>query len=145
MNKKTYDINALKLLYPFEIINISEKALIKVGLYEKRGNLFYDVIFELNDKYIFLGRFDKTHNSFKVKYNDGKILICYEEFKNQEKEMKIIKVLSLYEIVDDTFYSCTEEEALELFNENLDSSYLKNKKNKILRSDVEKIRRLRAF
>ena len=136
------DINKVKLIYTIDNIKISEEINIKINLCEKRGNRFYDVVFYLKDKEILLGRFDKEENKVCAKYKDGKILIYNNKFNKHTNQMEIIKVLSLYEIVDDTFYSCTEEEALNIFDKSIDASYLKNKNNPIYRSDIEKTRRL---
>ena len=140
MNKEN-DINTPKLLQPLDVIKIGEDAKIVIGLYEKRGNKFYDVTLNLKDKQIFLGRFDKTFDFFKVLYNNGKILTCYENFDKDSGSIQILEVLSLYEIVDDTFYSCIEEEALTMFDPNIDASYLRNKNNLIYRTDIEKRKR----
>ncbi len=137
------DINTPKLLYPKDIIKIGENAQINIGTYEKRRDVFQDVILELNNKEIFLGRFNKDENKLIVKYKDGKILIGYQEFKKETEDMRIIKVLSLYEMLDDTFISCTEKEALNMFDPNIDDSYLKNKDSLIHRADIEKKIRLR--
>ena len=141
--KDMLDINTPKLLYPKDIIEIGEKARITVGTYEKRRDVFQDVILELSGKEIFLGRFIKDEKLLTVKYNDGKILIGYNEFKKEVEDMRIIKVLSLYEIVDDTFISCTENEALNMFDNNIDDTYLKNKDALMHRADIEKRKRLR--
>ena len=137
------DINTPKLLYPKDIIKIGENAQISIGTYSKRNNTFQDVILELNGKEIFLGRFNKEEDSLAIKYNDGKILMGYQTFKKETGDMRIIKVLSLYEMLDDTFISCTEKEALNMFDSNIDDSYLKNKDALIHRSDIEKKKRLR--
>lgn len=136
-------INTPKLLYTKEIIEIGENAKISIGTYEKRRDIFQDVVLELNNKEIFLGRFNKEENKLIVKYNNGKILIGNEEFKQEVQEMRIIKVLSLYDMLDDTFYSCTEKEALNMFDSNIDSEYLKNKDALMHRTDIEKKKRLR--
>lgn len=138
-----YDVNEIKLIYNINTLKISEDAFIKIDLIEKRGNKFFDVILTLKEREIFLGRFDKTFDKINAKYKDGKILIFYEEYTKETEKMEIIKILSLYEIIDDMFYSCSEKEALELFDKNIDSSYLKDKDNKIYREDVEKNRRLK--
>lgn len=141
MNNKELNINIPRLLGPVDEIKIGENAVIEKGLYEKRGNKFYDIKIKLQDKEIFLGRFNKTFDRISVKYKDGKILICNEEFKKDS--MKIVDVLSLYDILDDTFYSCTEEEAIKIFNPNIDYSNLKNKKRNISRADIEKLKRIK--
>ena len=134
--------NETKLVYLFETIKINEKSFINIKLNEKRNNKFFDVIFNLNGKEIFLGRFAKDFNIINAKYKDGKILIYYENFNQNKHCMTINKVLSLYDILDDTFYSCTEIEALNIFDSSIDSSYLKQPENLIHRSDVEKSKRL---
>ena len=134
--------NEPKLLGPIETIKISENLTIKKGLYEKRGNAFYDISIVLLDKEIFIGRFPKDFNDIKIKYKDGKILVYYDELNEEYEKKIIIKVFSLYDIIDDVFYSCTEEEALTKFDDNIDTSYLKNRNNYIYRSDIEKTKRL---
>ena len=56
--------------------------------------------------------------------------------------MQITDVHTLYDIADDVCYSMNESELLNLFDSELDSSYLKNTNKLIVRSDVEKRRRL---
>ena len=141
--KDMLDINTPKLLYPKDIIKIGENAQINIGTYEKRRDVFQDVILDLNGKEIFLGRFNKDENQLIVKYKDGKILIGYQEFKKETEDMRIIKVLSLYEMLDDTFISCSEKQALNMFDPNIDDSYLKNKDALMHRADIEKRIRLR--
>lgn len=141
MNNKNLDINIPKLLGPVDEIKIGENSIIEKGLYEKRGNSFYDIKLKLKDKEIFLGRFNKTFDRLSVKYKEGKILVCNEEFKADG--IKIVSVLSLYDILDDTFYSCTEEEAIQIFDPSIDQSYLKNKTRNISRTDIEKLKRIK--
>lgn len=137
------DINTPKLLYKKQIIEIGETAKISIGTYKKRNDVFQDVVLELNNNEFFLGRFLKSENLLTVKYKDGKILIGYEEFKQDTQDMRIIKVLSLYEMLDDTFIFCTEKEALNMFDSNIDDTYLKNKEALMHREDLEKRKRLR--
>ena len=133
----------LKLLSLVETIKISENAFINVSLYQKRNSVFYDVVLNLNGKEIFLGRVPQSEKKLIVKYKDGKILLAYKSHINDDEGMKIIKVLSLYEIVDDTFYSCTEKEALNIFDSSLDDSFLEEENSLIHRTDLEKKKRLR--
>jgi len=137
-----YDRNKEKLIYTVSKIKISEDAFIEIKEYEKRGTRFHDVIFKLKEKEIFLGRFIKIYNTVKANYKDGKILLYHEEYNEKNKEMNIIKVLSLYNILDDIFYSCSEVEALNIFDPLLDSSGLKTPDYLIYRSDLEKRKRL---
>ena len=136
-----YDINKPKLVHSKDIIKISDKVSIEIGLYTKRGSSFYDVVLKNNSKEIFLGRFPKMYDTVKAKYNDGKILIFNDRFDEEAKTVKIIKVHSLYDILDDTFLSCTEEEAITMFDSTLDTSGLISSQNMIYRSDIEKVRR----
>lgn len=135
--------NDLKLLNLVETIKISEVAFINVSLYQKRNAVFYDVVLNLNGKEIFLGRVPHIEKKLIVKYKDGKILLAYKSHINELEGMKIIKVLSLYEILDDTFYSCTEKEALNIFDSSLDDSFLQEENSLMHRVDLEKKKRLR--
>ena len=131
------DINKPQLKYEPTIIRIDDKNYVSISEYSKRGNSFYDVIFNNNGKEVFIGRYNKILDNVKVMYNNGKILV-YSDIKNN----LIIKVYSLYDILDDTHYSLSEVEALQLFNPDLDTSFLKNKDRSVVRTDVEKRHRL---
>lgn len=136
------NIDEPKLIYNIDTIKIGEGATIKIDFYEKRGTRFYDIVLNLKDKEIFIGRFNKGEETIKAKYNDGKIIICDERLIEGENKVGIMKVFSLYDILDDTFYSCTEEEALNIFDSSIDTSHLKDKNKPIYRADIEKKRRL---
>ena len=99
------DINTPKLLCPKDVMKIGESAQITIGTYQKRINVYQDVVLELNDKEIFLGRFVTEEDKLVVRYKDGKILIGRE--KQENNVTKMTKVLTLYEVVDDMFYSCS--------------------------------------
>lgn len=121
---------------------INNTNFILISEYKKRNNDFYEIIFNNNGKEVFLGKFNKEFGKIAAKYNEGKILIFVENSIN-DKAYVITNVLGLYDILDDTFYSMTEEEALNTFDANLDSVYLKNKRNLIAREDVEKRHKVR--
>lgn len=137
------NINVPKQIGSPEVLEIGENIYVSTTLYEKRGNRFYDVSFINKDKEFFIGRFDKEDSAIKIDYKDGKILIYLNSFNRECEKMVITKVLSLYDILDDTTYACTEEEALKLFDNNIDTKYLQNKDNLIIRRDVEKRNRLK--
>ena len=137
------NINIPKLIGSKDILKIGNNLTVEKGLYEKRGNRFYDIVLKTNEEVIFLGRFNKEQNSIDIEYKDGKILICQRKFDNDNQVFKVIKVLSLYEILDQTFYSCTEREALNIFDPSIDTSNLINGDNSIVRTDVEKLRRIK--
>ena len=137
----------IKLIRPKKIVNINDHAAIELALYCQRHGAavseFYDVEFKINDKRILLGRFNNIDQdcSLDVKYNNGKVLVFEEKYNKSTKKFEITKVHSLYEIVDDTFYSCTEEDAIDIFDKKLNSTYLENKDNMIYRADIEKIKK----
>ena len=137
-----YDINTPKIISK-NILRISDTVWIEKSLYEKRGYKFYDIELSLNSNKIFLGRFSKDYNDLDVKYNEGKILICNTKFDFESKKIVIIKVLDLYDMSDDMFYCTTEQEALNIFDSNIDTSYLTNKNKFIVRNDIEKKKKLR--
>lgn len=134
-------VNEKKLKYKAEIVNINENNYISVSEYEKRGNSFFDVVFNNNGKEIFIGRYNKELKKINVKYNNGKILVFTNDFI-KDKGVFITDVLSLYDVLDDTFYSVTKLEALNVFDPTIDSSYIKNKNKLIVRDDIEKYDRM---
>lgn len=134
--------NNLILRYKPEIIRINDKNFISIYEYKKDLNILFDVIFNNDGKEIFIGRFIKEFNNIRAKYHNGKILVYETSFIKKIKENHITKVYALYDIVDDTFYSVTEEEALVLFDLNLCTKHLKNKDNSLIRTDLEKMKRL---
>ena len=124
-----------------QIIKINDSSMIEIGQYRKLNDIYYTVVLKLKNKEIFLGKFSKDYSGFKVQYNNGKILIYTDIFDRESYSFKINRVLSLYEILDDLFYSCTEFEALEIFDPTIDKSFLENKDRSIFRNDSEKKRR----
>lgn len=137
------DIYAPKLLFTNEVAKIGENAKILIKKYEIRKNYVEDVVLVYPDKEILLGRFDQDVNILFALYNDGKILVGHKDFKDDVKDMKVIEVDLLYDVADDTFYSCTEKEALSIFDKNIDSSYLKHEDKYIYRDDIEKKSRIK--
>ena len=134
--------NNKKILEPIYTLKISDNLIIEKCLYQTTGNTFYEVVLKTDKNEIFIGRFTKELNNLRVTYNNGKILVYYDNFIQEERQMKVIKVLSLYDILDDIFYSCTEEEALNIFNPNIDTNYLEDPDRYIYRSDLEKRKKL---
>lgn len=131
-----------KAIFQPEIILIDQGKYIKIQLFEYRSKLYYEVVFVNNGSEKFIGEYERDDNRIEVAYSNGKVLVYYNEYNTNQKRMCLSKVLTLYNIDDDTFYACTEEEALNIFNPNLDSSFLNDKENFIMRVDVEKKKRL---
>ena len=134
------DINEEKIKWEPLIIKIDEKNYIKKIDLEKRGNSFCDIVFNNCGKEIFIGRYESDSKNIKVLYKNGRILVYSDKFIKEK--MQITDVHTLYDIADDVCYSMNESELLNLFDSELDSSYLKNTNKLIVRSDVEKRRRL---
>lgn len=134
--------NTIKSIEKPIIYKIDDNNYIKTQLLEKRGTKFYDVVFYNNGKEIFIGRFFNDLDNLKVAYNKGNILIYCDKYNEKEHKYNIVEVISLYNIIDDTFYSVTEEEALSIFDDKLISVFLKNKDKRINRNDLEKRKRL---
>lgn len=128
---------ALSLYDAIKII-IDDNNYISVQLFEKQRIKYYEVTFINNEKQIFLGKFYKEDYLFNVSYKNGKILIHNDEFDHGLAQMQIKEVLALYDIIDDIFYYCTEENAVKIFDETIDSSNIKRKNNKLLRSSVKR-------
>ena len=132
------NINIPKKIGNPSIYQINEKNIVEIQLYEKRGKNFYDVNFNNNGNVIFLVRFDKEDNRISVSYNNGKIMLYYENFNREKQELLISDILALYSIIDDTFYSCTCEEALNIFDKTLNVDGLINPNKNLIRTDIEK-------
>jgi len=136
--------NSTKPISEPMIYLIQGKNYIKTQLFQKRNAQFYDVIFYNNGKKIFIGRYNNDYDNFRVAYNKGKILLYSDNYEETNKESKyvITNVISLYDILDETFYSVTPEEALDIFAPNLSEFYPKKNEKPIHRIDLEKRKRL---
>lgn len=128
---------------PSAINRINDKNFINTQLYRKKTYSFYDVILNKNGKEVFIGRFDKENDFIQTKYNNGKILVYYDKFDNSTGKLQVIEVLALFDMLDELVYACTEEEALSIFDKNIDTSYLKNPDRNIRKSDIERKKRIR--
>lgn len=138
MNNDKY---AEKLIGKPRIVKLSENVFIEIKRIKITINEFEDVILHNNNREIFLGRFGTYFDLLEAEYKDGKIMIYRSKINFQTKEKEITKILTLYEILDDTFYSVTEKEAMELFDQSMNSSFLGKPNESICRSDVEKKQR----
>lgn len=118
-------------------IEISKENFILIKNYRKGASEYSIVSLHLkNQDVFFIGSFNEEFDNLNVKYKDGRILVyCGVE--------KISKVLSLYDIVDSTFYSCSEKEALNIFDPNIDDSILKESNSMIWVSDIKKKKTLK--
>ena len=123
------------------IDKIGENAKIEIRHYRKKGETYYVVIFKIDEREVFLGKFPDDIEQLKADYVNGKILIFTDVFDQVSGLFKVDQVFSLYDILDDTFYSCTEAEALKTFDPFVDRKFLKNKDRLIARSDIEKKKR----
>ncbi len=137
--------------------------LIAIHTIIKRGTVLFDEIIlarkdlnEINQKILdkinntsdninvdfkIIGSFYHTNDNCNInmEYNkDNDLLLVYQSKWLNEK-MKPIKVLSLYNILDDIPVVVTEKEAINLFN--MDNSYLTDPNNLLLNSsDTERKR-----
>ena len=135
--------NKEKIKWEPEIIKIDDNNFIKKIDLEKRGNSFCDIVFNNCGKEIFIGRYESDSQNVKVLYKNGRILVYSDQFIREKEKVYITDVHTLYDIVDDVCYSMKESDLLKLFDPELDVSYLKQTNKLIVRSDVEKRRRLR--
>ena len=142
MLNNNYDINKPKLKYEPDILNIGKDLYVSVAEYQKRGDSFFDIILHNKEKEIFIGRYSTDLHNINVMYNNGTILVYSRQFIKERNNNFIVKVHSLYDILDDVHYSLTEEEALTLFDPQLDTTFLKDKTKSTIREDVEKKHRL---
>lgn len=119
-------------------IAVDTNKYISIQLYRKRAIDYYEVTFHNENSEIYFGKFYKDDSLIDAKYNNGKILVYTEEFNHKLRKMMISQVLALYDIKDDTFYYCSEKDALILFDNTIEPSGLKKPNNKILRTNVRK-------
>lgn len=132
--------NKIKTIGEPVIYLIQGNNYIKLENLKQRNIEFYDVTLFINNKKLFLGRFTDNYENFRVAYNKGKILIYSDNYS--ENNYTITHVIALYDIVDETFYSETPEEALEIFAPNLAKCYSNKNNKQIHRTDSEKRKRL---
>lgn len=125
-------------LFNSTIYPIDKGKFVEIQLYKKRAEKYYEVVFHNLESEIYFGKFTKDNNLLGIKYNDGKILVYNESFNHEKRKMNIVEVLALYDIEDDTFYYCTEENAISMFDENIDCTGLINPTKKILRTKIRK-------
>lgn len=122
---------------------IQGNNFIRTQLYKKRNAEFYDVTFYNNSKKIFLGRFDNNYPNFRIAYNKGKILIYSDNSNSDDKNYAITHVISMYDILDETFYSLKPKEMLEVFSPTLSNYYINADNNIVHTTDIEKRKRLK--
>lgn len=97
---------------------IDDNIKVIVELFCQYDVYFYDITLIKNNEEKFLGRYLKD-NKLRVAYNDNKLLIYYGLYNDETAKFdRVIKVINLYNVEDDMFYSVAEEEALKLFNPN---------------------------
>lgn len=132
--------NKIKTIGEPIIYLIQGNNYIKIENLRQRNREFYDVTLFINNKKLFLGRFTDNYENFRVAYNKGKILIYSDNY--DKNKYAITNVIALYDILDETFYSTTPEEALEIFSSTLSKVYSNNNHKQICRTDSEKRKRL---
>lgn len=119
---------------------ITEKLIVETQNYIIRNDKYSDVVLinSLTDKQNFIGRFKEPQSQVKILFKDDKILVYNDEYNFEKKQDVITKVLALYSILDDTIYAETEENALNIFDKNIDSSYLEDKDKLLIEIDIER-------
>ena len=132
-----YDINQPTKIDK-KTIQIGNNSNIIVNEYRKRGTCFYEVIFNNNGSEKFIGRYPRNNNLFEVEYLNGKILVFEEQYIESEKSVMPTNVYDLYDILDDCYYTETQEQAIKLFSNDMNTNFLINKDQLTIRNDIEK-------
>lgn len=130
-------------IYEPRIVKVNNNSYIKIQLYEKKNLKYYDIIFSDNGIEKFIGRFDTDIDNLNVIYKNGKILVYNDKYIPKYNTVNIVNVLALYDILDGVTVACTQEEALKLFDKNINYTCLVNPNQSIIRSDIEKKLRLK--
>ena len=125
-------------LFDSTIYPIVEGKFIEIQLLKKRNEKYYEVIFHDEQNLMRFGKFSKDNNLLGVKYKNGKVLLYNENFNHEKRKMNIVEVLALYNIDDDIFYYCSEEEAIRMFDDTIDLTGLISPTKKILRTQIRK-------
>lgn len=136
-------INNNKNIKNTYIDKIDDQLLVRYTIIKVKNDEFIEISLFNSDIEIFIGRFPKENYKLEMKYLNDNLIFYYINFIRNINQLKAIKVLALYNILDDTFYAVTEKDALNLFDNKIDTSYLIDKNNLIIRSDIEKKKRLR--
>ena len=121
-------------IYPIDKVN--QNNFVEVQLFKKGNEFYYGVTLYNNKKTIYIGKYIRNNNLFSIKYKNGNILLYNENFNHQKGRMNIVEVLGLYNITDDTFYYCSEADAIRLFDSNIDLDDLQKPNKKILRTGI---------
>lgn len=134
------DINSPRLIGDPIITEISENIMVETQNYIFRYEKYTDVILIniLTNEQYFIGRFKEPQSKVKILFNDGKILVYNDKYNYEKNNNVITNVLALYSILDDSIYAETEENALNIFNKDLDSSFLENKDRLLIEIDIER-------
>lgn len=136
--KYNKNIYVPKLKYNPDIIKIDDNNFISISEYTLKLNTFFDVIFNNNGKEIFVGRYMKEFENIGALYNHGKILVYTYKYISEKYKDYIVKVHTLYDILDDFHYITTEENALEIFDPEISKDYLEDKDRMTFRIDINK-------
>ena len=122
---------------------IDENTYVTVDEYTQYDEYYFDILLHKENDIIPLGRYIKESKLILTAYKDKKILIYYADFDPVNGGLnRIVKVVNLYNIDDDMFYNLTEEEALKLFDESIDSSHLYTPEGKLVEFSVDKKQRV---
>lgn len=140
INEDIIDITNPKQIGDPIITMISENLVIEIQNYTFRGEKYSDVVLINSsiDKQYFIGRFKDPQSQVKVLHNKDKILVYNDEYNINKRKDVIKSVLALYSIPDDTVYAETEKDALNIFDKNIDSSFLENGNRLLVETDIER-------
>lgn len=118
-------ISEPKLYMHHDGCKISEEIFVTVDEYIQYDINYLLITLHKNGKKIIVGRYLKEGRNILVSYKNGNIMLYYADYNyNTYSLSKIIKVINLYDIVNDMSYAVTEKEALELFDSNLSTDNL---------------------
>lgn len=117
---------------------IDEKNYISINEYIQYDVNYFDIILHKGDNDIILGRYLKDFKNIMAAYKDNKILLYYADYNYSDSNLsKIIKVINLYNIEDDVFYSLTEKEALNVFDSEISTQYLIDPDNRLIEYNID--------
>lgn len=116
---------------------IDNNTYIRVDEYIQYEQNYFDIILHKEEKEIIIGRYLKDFKNIMVAHKNNKILFYYAEYAHSdERIMNIVKIINLYNLEDDVFYSVTEKEALNLFDSSISDEYLQTPDDRLLNYNI---------
>ena len=116
-----------KIFIHHDVCKINQNTYVTVDEYIQYDINYLLITLHKDGDQIILGRYLKEGHNILVSNRNENILLYYADYDYDTHSLsRIIKVINLYDIINDMTYSVTEKKALEIFDPNLSTEYLLN-------------------